>query len=63
MMILHVDEKLVEPMLAVARDEHMVALPTVNEPPPDEEGAAVGGEERGERGPRGRRPMAEVKEE
>jgi len=62
MMILHVDEKLVEPMLAVARDEHMVALPTVNEPPPDEEGS-VTGEESGERGSRGRRPMAEVKEE
>ena len=54
MLILHVEEKLVEPMLAVARDEHMAALPTVNEPP--EEDGSVGGEERGER--RGRRPVA-----
>ena len=46
MLIIHVDEKLVEPMLAVARDEHAVALPTVNEPPPDEEGG------RGRRRPR-----------
>jgi small subunit ribosomal protein S6 len=53
MLILHVEEKLVEPMLAVARDEHMAALPTVNEPPPEEDGS-VGGEERG---PRGRRPV------
>src|SRR5437764_1386792 len=58
MMILHVDEKLVEPMLAVARDEHMAALPTVTDPPPAEEGAA-GGEERG----RGRRPLAAVREQ
>ena len=58
MLVIHVDEKLVEPMLAVARDEHMAALPTVNEPPPEEDGA--GGDERG---PRGRRPLAEVKED
>jgi hypothetical protein len=57
MLILHVEEKLVEPMLAVARDEHMAALPTVNEPPPEEDGS-VGGDERGERGGRGRRPVA-----
>src|SRR6202011_4208977 len=38
MLVIHVDEKLVEPMLAVARDEHMAALSTVNEPPPEEEG-------------------------
>jgi hypothetical protein len=50
-------------MLAVARDEHMVALPTVNEPPPEEDGAAAGGSEHGERGARGRRPLAEVKED
>src|SRR5437588_12673199 len=34
-LILHVDAKLVETMLAVARDEHAVALQTVNEPPAD----------------------------
>ena len=65
MLILHIDEKLVEPMLAVARDEHMAALPTVNEPP--EEDGMGGGDDRGDRGgdrgARGRRPMAEVKEE
>ena len=55
MLILHVEEKLVEPMLAVARDEHMAALPTVNEPPPEEDGS-VTGEERGERRGRDRRP-------
>ena len=61
-LILKVDPKLVEIMLNVARDEHAVALQTVNEPPPDESG--MGGEE-GERGPRrgGRRPVEAGKEE
>ena len=60
MLILHIDEKLVEAMLAMARDEHAVALPTVNEPPPDEEGASAARD-----GPRraARRPLAEVKED
>jgi small subunit ribosomal protein S6 len=39
-LILHVEEKLVEPLLAVARTEHATALITVNEPPEDE---ALGG--------------------
>ena len=38
MLVIHVDPKLVEPMLAMARDEHAVALQTVTEPPPDEDG-------------------------
>jgi small subunit ribosomal protein S6 len=54
-LILHVEEKLVEPLLAVARTEHAVALQTVNEPPEDE---ALGGDDGGDRR-RGRR-MAEA---
>jgi small subunit ribosomal protein S6 len=52
-LILHVDPKLVEVMLSLARDEHSAAvLQTVNEPPPEEEGArpSEGGD--GDRGPR-----------
>jgi small subunit ribosomal protein S6 len=62
MLVIHVDEKLVEAMLAMARDEHAVALQTVNEPPPDEDGMR-GGDDHGDRGARGRRPMAEMKED
>jgi small subunit ribosomal protein S6 len=47
-MVLHIDPKLVDIMLQLARDEHAVALQTVTEPP-DEDG--MGGEEH-ERGPR-----------
>jgi small subunit ribosomal protein S6 len=36
LMILHVEEKLVDAMLAMARDEHAVALQTVHEPPPED---------------------------
>jgi small subunit ribosomal protein S6 len=36
-LILYVDPKHVEPMLAMARDEHASALPTVNEPPPEDD--------------------------
>ena len=61
MMVIHVDPKLVEAMLAMARDEHAVALQTVNEPPDEEE--ALGGDDRGPRGPRRERRMAEVKED
>ena len=57
-MVLHVEEKLVEPLLAVARTEHAVALQTVNEPPEDE---ALGGDGDGDRR-RGRR-MAEVEKD
>jgi small subunit ribosomal protein S6 len=62
-LVLHVDPKLVDVMLQLARDEHAVALQTVTEASPDEEGMA-GGEE-GERGPRrgARRPPPEEKEE
>ena len=49
-LILHVDPKHVEPMLAMARDEHAVALQTVNEPPSDDEEMLGGGG--GDRGPR-----------
>jgi small subunit ribosomal protein S6 len=61
-LILNVDPKLVDIMLQLARDEHAVALQTVNEPQGDEEGG--GGGEEGERGPRrgGRRPPPEAKE-
>jgi small subunit ribosomal protein S6 len=57
-LILHIDPKLVDIMLQLARDEHAVALQTVTEPPPEEEMGE--GEERGPRRPR---RMAEVKEE
>jgi small subunit ribosomal protein S6 len=45
-LILRVDPKLVDIMLNVARDEHAVALQTVNEPPPEDNGGEP------ERGPR-----------
>jgi small subunit ribosomal protein S6 len=50
-LVLAIDPKLVDAMLTMARDEHAVALQTVNEPPPDDEEvlAGVGG---GDRGPR-----------
>jgi len=44
-LILHIDPKLVEKMLELGRDEHAVALQTVNEPPTEEESSE-------ERGPR-----------
>ena len=53
MLMIHVDEKLVEPMLAMARDEHAVALLTVNEPPPDEDGMGRHGRRRSRRRPCG----------
>jgi hypothetical protein len=58
MLILNVDPKLVDAMLAMARDEHAVHLQTVTEPQEDEESAMD--EERPRRG--GRR-MAEVKDD
>src|ERR1700722_15743784 len=39
MIILHIDPKLVEAMLTMARDEHAVALQAVNDPPDDDMGA------------------------
>jgi small subunit ribosomal protein S6 len=64
-MILFVDPKLVEAMLAMARDEHAVALVTVNEPPEDELMSGGGGDRGGHRrSPMGGgRRMAEVKED
>jgi small subunit ribosomal protein S6 len=52
-LVLHVDPKLVETMLAVARDEHAVALQTVTTPPDDE---GYGGGDRGPRRDRDRGP-------
>jgi small subunit ribosomal protein S6 len=37
-LIIAIDPKLVDIMLTLARDEHPVALQTVHEPPPDEDG-------------------------
>jgi small subunit ribosomal protein S6 len=62
-LIIHIDPKLVEAMLAMARDEHAVALVTVNEPPPEEEGSESGVDLEGERPRRGGRRMAEVEKE
>jgi small subunit ribosomal protein S6 len=50
-MVLHVDPKMVDTLLEVARDERQgVALQTVNEPPADEDIGREG--EDGDRGPR-----------
>jgi small subunit ribosomal protein S6 len=66
-LILHVDPKLVDIMLQLARDEHAVALQTVHEPPDEDRMGGGGREGEGERsaGPRrgGGRRLAEVKEE
>jgi small subunit ribosomal protein S6 len=62
-LILHVEEKLVEPLLAVARTEHAIALQTVNEPPEDEMmGGEGGGGGEGDRR-RGGRRMAEIEKD
>jgi small subunit ribosomal protein S6 len=61
MLVLKVDPKLVDAMLTMARDEHAVALQTVNEPPPEEEGHGRD-EERGRRGP-SRRELAQAAKE
>jgi small subunit ribosomal protein S6 len=53
MLVLNIDPKLVEAMLAMARDEHALALPTVNEPPDDDHGGDD--DRRGRGGPRGGR--------
>lgn len=50
-LILKVDPKHVDIMLQLARDEHAVALQTVTEPPPEENGLGVE-EIREDRGPR-----------
>jgi small subunit ribosomal protein S6 len=51
-LILKIDPKLVEPMLAVARDERQHAYQTVTEPPPDEQGTPEGDARGPRRGPR-----------
>jgi small subunit ribosomal protein S6 len=57
-LILHVDPKLVDIMLQLARDEHAMALQSVTSEPG--EGDGDGGLEGGDRGPRrGRRPVEE----
>jgi len=62
-LLLHVDPKLVDSVLELARNETGMALQTVNEPPEDEMGGGGGGHD--DRGPRrGRRPEpAGAKEE
>jgi small subunit ribosomal protein S6 len=62
-LVLRVDPKLVDIMLAVATDEHAMALQSVTEPPPDEDGLGEGDLGMDERGHRrgGRRPL-EVKD-
>ncbi len=61
-MALHVDPKMVDIMLQLARDEHAVALQTVTEPPEEEKTNGAAPEEG--RGPRRRErtPRAEPKE-
>jgi small subunit ribosomal protein S6 len=58
-LIVRIDPKLVDIMLTLARDEHPVALQTVHEPPPDEDGSGPrpleGEGDRPRRG--GRRPV------
>ncbi len=60
MLILHIDPKLVDDLLAVARDEHAVHLKTVNSPLPEDEDGSVD-DERPRRG--GSRRMAEMKDD
>jgi small subunit ribosomal protein S6 len=62
MLVLHVDPKLVDAMLAMARDEHAVHLQTVTEPPPEDEEGGGMDDDRPRRGGGGRR-MAEVKDD
>jgi small subunit ribosomal protein S6 len=49
-LVLYVDPKHVEAMLTMARDEHAVALQTVNEPPPEDDMMGGGDMDRGRRG-------------
>jgi small subunit ribosomal protein S6 len=57
---LHIDPKLVDAMLTMARDEHAVALQTVTAPPEDE---VLNGDPEAERPRRGGRRMAEVEKQ
>ncbi len=66
-LVLHIDPKMVDSLLAVAKDEHALALQTVTEPGEGngETGGegGPGGEGRGpRRGPGGRRPVAAAEE-
>jgi small subunit ribosomal protein S6 len=51
-LILKVDPKHVDIMLQLARDEHAVALQTVTEPPPEEDGLGAEDLRETDRGPR-----------
>ena len=59
MMVLHIDPKLVDDLLAVARDEHAVHLKTVNSPLPEDEDGMMDDD----RPRRGGRRMSEMKED
>ena len=60
-LVLHVDPKMVETMLALARDEHAMALQAIHEEPSETEGVPGNGEAAEESRPqrRGRRPAPE----
>ncbi len=53
LLVIHIDPKLVDIMLALARDEHALALQSVTEPQPDDE---LGLGNVGDEGDRPRRP-------
>src|SRR6266852_6546661 len=56
LLVIHIDPKLVDVMLALARDEHAFALHSVTEPDGDETGDFGNGDSGG-RERRGRRPL------
>jgi small subunit ribosomal protein S6 len=49
MLIIHIDPKLVDIMLALARDEHALALQSVTEPQPDDDLGLGNGDDRSRR--------------
>jgi small subunit ribosomal protein S6 len=51
-LVLHIDPKLVDIMLQLARDEHALALQSVREPEPGEGDNDMHGDDRGPRRPR-----------
>jgi small subunit ribosomal protein S6 len=55
-LVLRVDPKHVDTMLAIARDEHALALQVAPEPPPETAGIDIEEEEAGRPPRRGRRP-------
>ena len=56
LLVIHIDPKLVDIMLALARDEHALALQSVTESQPDDE-LGLGGGDEGDRPRRPRRPL------